>query len=350
MPYSQTPLYRKVFTYTVLFLMYSTTCIAQNGDLKGTLFAGKQKVAYASVFIPGSKHGTFSDSLGNYSLSNIPIGQYTLRVESPGMQPQSKSVSIQDGQTSSVDFYLTEAVEQLEQIVVTGTMKETFIKDSPVKIEVITKEFLQKNPVNNVIEALQTVNGVQEQINCGVCGTNDIHINGLEGPYTLVLIDGMPIMSALASVYGFNGIPTSLIERIEIIKGPSSTLYGSEAVGGVINIITISPEKLPAIQANSFYTSHREWNLDLAVSPKIFSKANTVLSGNFYRNQYRMDFNNDNFTDIPLNNRLSLFNRWSFVRKENRKAEIAFRYYTEDRSSKAPNTVLPLASSLMLLS
>ena len=78
--------------------------------------------------------------------------------------------------------------------------------------------------------------GVQKQINCGVCGTNDIHINGMEGPYTLVLINGMPVMSSLSTVYGLNGIPTSLIKQIEIIKGPSSTLYGTEAVAGIINI------------------------------------------------------------------------------------------------------------------
>jgi len=322
---------RKLYSSIFIFFLIIGVSKAQLGNIEGTVNIGKQKVAYASVFIPGSKHGTYTDSLGNFIINNIPQGEYTLRVESIGMHSQDKSVSVESNQTVFINFHLEEAAEHLDQIVVTGTMKETYIKDSPVKIEVITKEFLQKNPVNNVIEALQTVNGVQEQVNCGVCGTNDIHINGLEGPYTLVLIDGMPIMSALASVYGFNGIPTSLIERIEIIKGPSSTLYGSEAVGGVINIITISPDKLPTLQANSFYTSHREWNLDLAVSPKVFSKATTVLSGNFYRNQYRMDYNNDNFTDIPLNNRFSLFNRWSFARKENRKAEIAFRYYTEDR-------------------
>jgi outer membrane receptor for ferrienterochelin and colicins len=210
-------------------------------------------------------------------------------------------------------------------------MKEIYLKDSPVKVEVISAAFLRTNPTNNVIEAIQTVNGVQEQINCGVCGTNDIHINGLEGPYTLVLIDGMPIMSALASVYGFNGIPTTLVERIEIVKGPSSTLYGTSAVGGVINVITKRPENMPLLSYNSFYTSHREWNTDLAFSPNIGEKVSTTLSGTYYRNQHRMDFNDDNFTDIPLNNRLSLFNRWSIKRENNKPAELAVRYYKEER-------------------
>ena len=84
------------------------------------------------------------------------------------------------------------------------------------------------------------------------CGTNDIHINGMEGPYTLILIDGMPIMSSLSTVYGLNGIPTSLIKQIEVIKGPSSTLYGTEAVAGVINIITKKPTDVSLIELDVF--------------------------------------------------------------------------------------------------
>ena len=89
------------------------------------------------------------------------------------------------------------------------------------------------------------INGLQPQMACNVCQTADIHINGMEGAYTLVTIDGMPIVSGLSSVYGQIGIPSSLIERVEVVKGPSSTLYGSEAVGGLINIITKNPATAP---------------------------------------------------------------------------------------------------------
>ena len=100
-------------------------------------------------------------------------------------------------------------------------------------------------------------------MNCGVCNTGDIHINGLEGPYTLVMIDGMPIVSSLSTVYGLSGIPNSLVERIEIVKGPASSLYGSEAVGGLINIITKNPTSAPTFSADYFTTSYFESNLDL---------------------------------------------------------------------------------------
>ncbi|MBC8643502.1 TonB-dependent receptor plug domain-containing protein [Flavobacterium lindanitolerans] len=107
---------------------------------------------------------------------------------------------------------------------------------------------------------MQNVNGVRPQLNCNICNTGDIHINGLEGPYTLVLIDGMPIVSGLSTVYGLSGIPNSLLERIEIVKGPASSLYGSEAVGGLINIITKNPSNAPRFSIDGFSNSWGEVN------------------------------------------------------------------------------------------
>ncbi len=322
---------KSIITFLLFVAFVSLSAFAQVGTIKGNVMDGRSGVPFANIGIKDNKGGTTSDIDGNFILNNVPIGEQEIIVSVLGFEKFRQKVNVINGQETNVSLVIKHSSLALDQVVVTGTMKETFISASPVKVEVITQKFLQTNPTNNIIEAVQTVNGVQEQINCGVCGTNDIHINGMEGPYTLVLIDGMPIMSALATVYGFNGIPTSLVDRVEIIKGPSSTLYGSEAVGGVINIITTKPEKMPIIGFNTYYTSHRELNVDFAVTPKFGKKLTTTLSGNYYRNQYRMDFNEDNFTDIPLNNRFTLFNKWSIARKEHRIANIALRYYTENR-------------------
>ena len=103
--------------------------------------------------------------------------------------------------------------DSMEQVVITGTMKAMKRTASPVPVEVYTPKFFMKNPSPAIFDALQMVNGVRPQLNCNICNTGDIHINGLEGPYTMILIDGMPIVSSLASVYGLSGIPTSLVER-----------------------------------------------------------------------------------------------------------------------------------------
>ena len=135
-------------------------------------------------------------------------------------------------------FSQSDTIQTIEDIVITGTMNPVKLSESPVHIDIYNSKFLKQNPTAHLFDALQLVNGVRPQVNCNVCATGDIHINGMEGPYTMILIDGMPIVSSLASVYGLMGIPNSIIERLEIIKGPASSLYGSEAIGGIINIIT----------------------------------------------------------------------------------------------------------------
>ena len=219
----------------------------------------------------------------------------------------------------------------IDEIVVTGTLKAVSRLETPVLVEIYTATFLKKNPTSNIFEALQNVNGVRPQLNCNICNTGDIHINGLEGPYTMVTIDGMPIVSSLSTVYGLSGIPNSLIDRIEIVKGPASSLYGSEAVGGLINIITKNATQAPIFSADFFATSWLENNLDLGFKQNIKNKANTLIGLNYYNYNSRTDNNHDNFTDVTLQERISIFNKWNFIRKENKLFTLAGRFFYEDR-------------------
>lgn len=123
------------------------------------------------------------------------------------------------------DIHLEPTGAELEEVVITGTMREVSRSESPVAIEVVSPKLFRKNPSPVLFDAVGMVNGVRSQLNCSVCNTGDIHINGMEGPYTMVLIDGMPIVSALSTVYGLSGIPISMIERVEVMKGPGSSLH-----------------------------------------------------------------------------------------------------------------------------
>lgn len=221
--------------------------------------------------------------------------------------------------------------DTLEEMVISGTMKPVLRSESLVPVEVYTPAFFKKNPTSNVFEALQIVNGVRPQVNCSVCNTGDIHINGLEGPYTFVLIDGMPIVSGLSTVYGLSGIPNSLIERIEVVKGPASSLYGSEAVGGLINVITKNPKNAPLFSADVFGTSWGEVNTDVGVSTKVGEKAHLLLGVNYFNYSNPIDKNGDNFTDLTLQDRFSVFQKWNFTRKSNKLFSVAARYFYEDR-------------------
>lgn len=226
---------------------------------------------------------------------------------------------------------LQDSVRALNEVVVSGTMKAVSKLDSPVPVEVYTAKFFRANPTPSIFESLQNINGVRPQLNCNICSTGDIHINGLEGPYTMILIDGMPIVSGLSTVYGLSGIPQAIIDRVEIVKGPASSLYGSEAVGGLINIITKKPADAPVISADVFGTNWGEINTDIAAKIDVGNKATSLLGINHFIYEHPIDNNKDGFTDITLQNRISIFNKWNFNRKEQRQFSVATRYVYEDR-------------------
>jgi len=221
--------------------------------------------------------------------------------------------------------------KELPEVVITGTMREISRPESPVPIEVYSNKFFRSNPAPNLFESIQYMNGIRPQLNCSVCNTGDIQINGMQGPYTMVLIDGMPIVSGLATVYGLSGIPQSLIERVEVVKGPASTLYGSEAVGGLINIITKKPGAAPVFSADIFSTSWAEINTDIATRWKVGKKIQALTGINYFNYALPVDHNLDGMTDMALQNRISVFNKWDIQRKNNRIFSLAARYVYEDR-------------------
>lgn len=311
---------------------YTQNQNSKNGGwLEGNVRSAGVPVPFASVSLMGTSLGTLADSAGLFKIGQIPPGQYEVVISAVGFQTSKKKTGITAGQTARLTVDLSPSDMNLEEVVVTGTMKEVSKLDSPVPVEVITPRFLYKNPTPSVFEGLSYVNGIRPQINCAVCNTGDIHINGLEGPYTMVLVDGVPIVSGLATVYGLTGIPNSLIERVEIVKGPASTLYGSEAVGGLINIITKDNKKAPVFTADVFATDYRELNVDLGAKFALGDKVTSLLGVNYFNYQHPVDKNKDGFTDITLQHRISIFNKWQINHKDGRVSSIAGRYYNEDR-------------------
>lgn len=284
-----------------------------------------EPVAGATIKLADSSRSVIADAEGKFSLE--VVSSQVLIVSATGYE----SMTIVSANKDHSVIRLTPFQKELDAVVVTGTMKPVKKSESPVAVEVYTPHFFKKNPSPSIFESLQNVNGVRPQLNCSVCNTGDIHINGLEGPYTMITIDGMPIVSSLAAVYGLFGIPAQLIDRVEIVKGPASGLYGSEAIGGLINIITKSPDKAPLFTANLMTTSWLEHNLDAGVKFKLAKKASSLLGINYYSYQDRVDNNNDQFTDVALQHRISVFNKLSFARKNNRVATLAGRYFYEDR-------------------
>ncbi|BDU24061.1 TonB-dependent receptor [Flavobacterium sp. GSB-24] len=317
--------------YLFLAILIISTKNLYSQNISGKVTTDVPTIQEINVMLLHTNFKTQTDSLGFYKLENVPNGSYKIAVTSSGFKTITQKISIIENQNLNLDFELNEDQNELNEVVVSGTLKAVKRLESAVPVEVYSPTFFKKNPTASIYDALQNINGVRPQLNCGVCNTGDIHINGLEGPYTLVLIDGMPIVSSLSTVYGLSGIPNSLVERIEIVKGPASSLYGSEAVGGLINIITKNPTNAPVFSADYFTTSYFESNLDLGMKFNPTKKSTTLLGINYFNYDQVIDKDNDNFTDVTLSERISIFNKWSFQRNHNRLFTIAARGMYEDR-------------------
>ncbi|RIW14454.1 TonB-dependent receptor [Algoriphagus lacus] len=320
----------KVGLFLLGSLLLGTEVFAQN-ILKGQVLANSIPVEFANVVLKGTSKGAITDSLGFFQLLEVPSGSYQIQVSRIGFLTENISVLVPSKEASQIKVELRELDSSLDEVVVSGTLQEVSKLDSPVPVEVYKAGFFKANPTPSLFESLQNVNGVRPQINCNVCNTGDIHINGLEGPYTMILIDGMPIVSGLATVYGLTGIPQSLIDRIEVVKGPASTLYGSEAVGGLINVITKRTEIAPALAADAFVTGWGEINADLGVKSSWGKSIQSLTGANVFWYDNPIDNNEDGFTDLTLQKRFSLFQKFQIKRKAGREFSLAGRYVTEDR-------------------
>ena len=320
-------IYLKIF-----LLIFSITCNSQNNSLAGKISDGLENLSYVNIYIQNTKLGTSSNEDGYYQIKNIPSGTYKIVVSSLGYKTKTTEITFNKNENEKIiqNFSLV-SDNSLDEIVVSGNLRPVSKSASSVPVDVYSKSFFKKNPTPSIFESLQNVNGVRPQLNCNVCNTGDIHINGLEGPYTFVLIDGMPIVSGLSTVYGLTGIPQALIQRVEVVKGPASTLYGSEAVGGIINIITKKPSNSPMLFVDSFSSSWEEINTDIGFKYNASKKIQGLLGINYFNYQNIIDNNNDNFTDLTLQNRISIFNKLNIERRNNKLFTVAFRYVYEDR-------------------
>jgi outer membrane receptor for ferrienterochelin and colicins len=320
-------IYLKIF-----LLIFSITCNSQNNSLAGKISDGLENLPYVNIYIQNTKLGTSSNEDGYYQIKNIPSGTYKIVVSSLGYKTKTTEITFNKNENEKIiqNFSLV-SDNSLDEIVVSGNLRPVSKSASSVPVDVYSKSFFKKNPTPSIFESLQNVNGVRPQLNCNVCNTGDIHINGLEGPYTFVLIDGMPIVSGLSTVYGLTGIPQALIQRVEVVKGPASTLYGSEAVGGIINIITKKPSNSPMLFVDSFSSSWEEINTDIGFKYNASKKIQGLLGINYFNYQNIIDNNNDNFTDLTLQNRISIFNKLNIERRNNKLFTVAFRYVYEDR-------------------
>lgn len=313
---------------SVLFLMMFSIFSASEAQVFTAVVKNEkgEPLPFATAHDHDKGYGTTANDLGAFSLK-IEEGTKLIWVSHVGYQ--KKEVNLDKLDLSQIHtIQLIPDKLGLNEVVVSGQMQARSLRNSPVKVEVFKADFLNdfSQGSGNLMESISMINGIQENVACGVCYTNEISINGLEGAYTSLLINGIPIYGNLATVYGLNSIPTDMMEKVEVVRGPGSTLYGSEAMAGVINIITPHAEE-KSLKVNSSLSQLGEWKGNIIAQYgendwKHFSGVHWDMANQF------VDQNDDLFSDVVLRDRFSIFN---FSENEEKQLSIGGKYYYEDR-------------------
>jgi outer membrane receptor for ferrienterochelin and colicins len=328
----------KFFTLALLLFAFAILSgQALNGTLSGHLFVAEKPVAGANILLTPGNIKTTSDSNGYYLFKAVEPGKYLLHISCLGYENVLIGVVTESGKSTILDTMLQPLSSNLHDVIVTGNLEPSNKSQSVETIDVLSSKEFVRNPVSNVFDALTYAKGIYCDIDQGMTNPVDININGLEGNYTMYTIDGVPAMNNLAGIFALSAFPVSMVDNIQIEGGSNSTVYGTDAMGGVINIVTKDPATAPRLALNLTMTSKLESELGLTTAFRL-KKVNMLFSVASDNMNYRWDINHDGFMDIPLVNRTSFFNKWSFIRKQNRVATIYARYLFEDRFTGQMNT------------
>ena len=253
---------RNFYFALLIAFMCAINVFAQSGKTDAMLFGDvKDKhtgehIPFVTIKVKGTKLGTRTDITGHYKLVHLPLGKQIVIASKDGYLPQEVEIEMKQDESSEIFFELEHDAFNLEQVVVTGTRTPHHIKNVPIRTEVVTSQALANKNAWNVFEALQGLSGIRVENQCQFCNFTMVRMQGLGAEHTQVLINGQPIYSGLASVYGLEQIGTGDVDRIEVVKGAGSALYGSSAVAGAINIITREPSLIPSLKADVQFGSY----------------------------------------------------------------------------------------------
>ena len=261
-----------------------------------------EHIPHIVVMLKGTTIGVSSDNSGHYVMRNVPEGTFTMEVSAIGYKTQTRQIEIRKGMSIEVNFTLEEDHVLLDGVIVSATRSETTRKMSPTLVNVVSMDTYAQGNCTTVAQGLAFQPGVRIENNCQNCGFQQVRINGLDGQYTQILIDSRPIFSALAGVYGIEQLPANMIDRVEIMRGGGSALFGSSAIAGTINIITKEPVR------NSAAVSHTTTSINGSssfhnttdINASIVSEDNKLGLAVFAQNTQKdaWDANGDGFTEL----------------------------------------------------
>lgn len=261
----------------------------------------EDNIPYATILIVGTDRGEVANEVGQFVFKNLAEGTYTLRVSAVGYKTMEKEIVVHKDYTAVAHFPLEEEAFAVDEVVVSANRNEVSRRDAPVVVNVLSPKLFEAVNSTDLAKSLNFQSGLRVENNCQNCGFPQVRINGLDGPYSQILINSRPIISALSGVYGLEQIPTNMIERIEVVRGGGSALFGANAVGGTINIITKDPVN------NSFQVAStlsnlggKSWEQYMGANVSMVAKDNSygIALYQSYRNRNPYDHDGDSFSEL----------------------------------------------------
>ncbi|MFA8449061.1 MAG: TonB-dependent receptor domain-containing protein [Bacteroidales bacterium] len=290
----------------VLLLLISTYSFSQtpplsNSAIKGNIKSKSEEIPYANILILKSKIGVAANEKGYFIIKNAPLGKLKIRASAVGYHPQIKTIETKKNTSIQLNFTLDPSVITTEQVVVSASRIEQNRTDAPVIVNTISPKLLQSTNAVNLAEGLNFSPGLRIETNCLNCGFNQLRLNGLKGPYTQFLINSRPIFSALNGVYGLEQIPANMIDRIEVVRGGGSALFGANAIGGTVNIITKDPinNSFTLINNTSLVNGKTfDESINFSISQVTDNYRTGIFAYGLYRNRQAYDHNGDNLYEL----------------------------------------------------
>ena len=299
--------------FVLLALVMSAQALLANTPIReGYMISGhvieknsEEDIPYATVLIVGVGTGTVSDESGQFKLTNLNEGKYTLRVSAVGYRTLEKTITVGSEYMAVVHFPLEEESFMVDEVVVSASRNEVSRREAPVVVNILSPKLFEAVNSVDIAKSLNFQSGLRVENNCQNCGFPQVRINGLDGPYSQILINSRPIISALGGVYGLEQIPTNMIDRVEVVRGGGSALFGANAVGGTINIITKDPIS-NSFQVSSMLSnfSGKSWEQYMGANVSLVAKDNAygIALYQSYRNRNPYDHDGDSFSELGLLN------------------------------------------------
>jgi outer membrane receptor for ferrienterochelin and colicins len=320
----------------LLILGICKLSFGQKGSVHGTVRVDNKKQAFASISVSSDPtNGFITDSKGYFHIDNIPFGTHTITTSFVGYNQVSKTIVLnENNQELELNFNLVENINSLDEIVITGTKTNKRQTNSPVIVGIINSVTLENVQACNLSEGLKFQPGLRVETDCQTCNYTQLRMNGLSGGYSQILINGRPIFSPLTGLYGLEQLPTNMIDRIEVVKGGGSSLYGSSAIGGSVNVITKIPKK-NSFELNSFYQNINGKSDDIVLSgnASLVSKNKNSGVAFFFNHRARewYDENGDHYSELPKLENTSFGTNLFFLPNDNEKLEISISNLNEYR-------------------